>query len=960
MTKIAKKSRAKTSYSQKAYLGRYPYNLINSGNLEKYYQLLTNFEFIQAKINHPDFGVQSLIEDYDLLDKSEVLVNLASYQEQFRTLKLIQETLRVSAHILTQDKTQLAVQLWGRIQCFELRDIQKILEIAKQSQTIWLRPLTASLTRPGGRLLRTLSGHSCAVTAVAVTPNGKQVISASTNKTVKVWDLATGYEIFPLPSYHGRVQAVAVTHDSKKLISASINKTLKIWDLATGDEISTLSGHSAWINGIAVTPDNKQVVSCSLDKTLIVWDLATGNKIFTLSGHRDSVNAIAITPDGLNVVSASDDNTLKVWNLRTGKEILSFNGHISSVVAVAIALNGKRIISASSNNHLKIWNLDTGKVLFKPRHHLDPVIAVAVIPDGFRVVSHSANNALTIWNPETGEELFQLTDHSASVNAVVFTQDGKQLISASDDNTLKVWNLETKEELLTPTAHSNSVNAVAVTPNGKQVISASADKTLKVWNLETRKEVITLTGHTASVNAIAITPDGKRVISASDDKTLKVWILKQKQTFLLSLINWITIREVRNFAGHVASVKAVTITADGKQVISAGDDKTLKVWDSKTGKTLVTLPVSHESVNEKFEILYSKTEEKINLNLKKDLKSTSDGKWWIFVSNHGENIKVMEQGEERRSYTLKNYGRKVKKAILSLDGKIEISDLWQPEIIILELSNGLNIEWDMGYCQTFTIKYLGTGEELKLNLFGKNFVVTSDLKWLIIVEHFIVSTHKIKKQSSSFSVDKSVSTLHLDSYGHLSKFSKDLAFPTHKESINTVAIISNGTQVISGSSDTTLKIWNLFTGEKQVITKQEQHTLTGHSLAVRSVAITPNGKQIVSASDDKSLKVWNIESGKEPFTVTTLSGHGDSVRAVAVNPNGRQVVSGSDDNTLRVWDLESQQVIAKFTGDSPILCCAVAPDGVTIVAGDASGRVHFLRLEGMGGEETRGGGDRNG
>ncbi|OUL32462.1 hypothetical protein BV375_09645 [Nostoc sp. 106C] len=810
------------------------------------------------------------------------------------------------------------------------------------------------------------------------------------DETLKVWNLATGDEIVTLSGHYGRVQALAVTHDSKKLISASLNKTLTVWDLEKGDEIFSLSGHDDWINAIAITPDNKQVVSCSLDKTVIVWDLATGNKIFTLFKHRDSVNAIAITPDGSHMVSASSDNTLKVWNLKTGEEIRSFNGHSSSVVAVAIALDGKSIISASSNNQLKIWNIDTAKELFKPpHHHLDSVIAVAVIPEGFRVVSRSANNSVTIWNPETGAKLFQLTDHSDLVKAVVFTQDGKQLISASADNTLKVWNLGTKEELLTPTAHSNSVNAVAVTPDGKQVISASADKTLKVWNMETKEEVITLTGHTASVNAIAMTPDGKRVISASDDTTLKVWNLKQKQTFLSSLINWITRKQVRNLSGHLASVKAVTVTADGRQVISAGDDKTLKIWDLALGKNLMTFPISYESDDEKIEIFYSKTNEKIILNSKDDLQSTSDGKCWILVSKDGKTIKVMEQGEEMKLSNLQ-VNSNVKEVKIEWDGKIKISDFWQTEedtyqaldeyshffesdditdiyesldddqyfYFIRELQEFKQYksepERNIGYYEPLKIKYLVTGEILKLNFFENDFVFTSDYKWLILAKDkqhnwqdysFTININKIEKHLSSFRVDTNVGTLYLDSNGYLESRKFDSG---HNESINAVAIITNGTQVISGSSDTTLKIWNLFTTEKQHNTKQEQYTLTEHSRAVRAIAVTPNGKQAISASDDKTVKVWNIESGKEPFTITTLNGHGDSVKAVAVTPNGKQVVSGSDDNTLKVWDLESGQVIATFTGDSPIHCCAVAPDGVTIVAGEQSGKLHFLRLEKIG------------
>ncbi|MEW6498129.1 MAG: hypothetical protein AB1589_37355, partial [Cyanobacteriota bacterium] len=121
-------------------------------------------------------------------------------------------------------------------------------------------------------------------------------------------------------------------------------------------------------------------------------------------------------------------------------------------------------------------------------------------------------------------------------------------------------------------------------------------------------------------------------------------------------------------------------------------------------------------------------------------------------------------------------------------------------------------------------------------------------------------------------------------------------------------------------------------------------SFNGHSDRVRAVAVTADGQRAISGSFDNTVKVWNLETGEE---FLSFNGHSDSVRAVAVTADGKWAISGSFDNTVKVWNLETGEVIASFTGDGSIYCCAVAPDGVTIVAGEASGRVHFLRLEGM-------------
>ena len=145
----------------------------------------------------------------------------------------------------------------------------------------------------------------------------------------------------------------------------------------------------------------------------------------------------------------------------------------------------------------------------------------------------------------------------------------------------------------------------------------------------------------------------------------------------------------------------------------------------------------------------------------------------------------------------------------------------------------------------------------------------------------------------------------------------------------------DGQKVVSASSDKTLKLWDLASGV-------EIFTFTGHTDYVTAVAITPDGQTIISGSVDKTLKLWNLASGTE---LCTLVGHKDYINAIAVTPDGRKAISAGYDNALKVWDLKSRQEITSFIGDSAMFCCAVAPDGVTIVAGEASGRSHFLQFE---------------
>ena len=459
-----------------------PWHLLKAGRKAEIQKLLWNPAWLKAKLAATD--VNALAADFDYLKPSA---------EE----KLIQGALRLSAHVLAKDTSQYSSQMIGRL--LPLSDqlgIQEFIDsLTRTADQPWLRPLWPALDPPGTALLRTLVGHSDPVNGVAVSPDGRRAVSASSDHTLKVWDLETGEELRTLVGHTDQVNGVAVSPDGRHAVSASSDHTLKVWDLETGEELRTLAGHSNSVNGVAVSPDGRHAVSASKDRTLKVWDLETGEELRTLAGHPNSVNGVAVSPDGRRAVSASSDHTLKVWDLETGEELRTLAGHSNSVYGVAVSPDGRRAVSASSDHTLKVWDLETGEELRTLAGHSDPVNGVTVSPDGRRAVSASSDHTLKVWDLETGEELRTLAGHSDSVNGVAVSPDGRRAVSASSDHTLKVWDLETGKELRTLAGHSDWVNGVAVSPDGRRAVSASSDDTLKVWDLETGEELRTLPGH---------------------------------------------------------------------------------------------------------------------------------------------------------------------------------------------------------------------------------------------------------------------------------------------------------------------------------------------------------------------------------------------------------------------------------------------------------------------------------
>ncbi len=414
-----------------------PQLLAQSGQAERLFELLTDFDFIEAKVSHPDIKIQELIEDYDRAFEPKVLIS----GEKAETLKLIQGAIRLSAHLLDKDKTQLAEQLLGRLMSFKAPEILALLAQSKQKQKPWLRPFTSSLTPPGTPLRRTLTGHSSPVLAVAITPNGQQMVSALWDNTLKVWDLESGTEQFTLTGHSHSVRAVTITPNGQQVVSASDDNTLKVWDLHSGAEQFTLTGHSDSVWAVVITPDGQQMVSASRDNTLKVWDLESGAEQFTLTGHSDWVEAVAITPDGKQMVSASWDNTLKVWDLESGAEQFTLTGHSNVVRAVAITPDGQQVVSASWDKTIKVWNLHSGAERLTLTGHSDWIMAVAITPDGKQVVSASKDNTLNLWDLESGMEIASFSGDGALYCCAV-APDGVTIVAGEASGRVHFLRLE--------------------------------------------------------------------------------------------------------------------------------------------------------------------------------------------------------------------------------------------------------------------------------------------------------------------------------------------------------------------------------------------------------------------------------------------------------------------------------------------------------------------------------------
>jgi WD40 repeat protein len=306
-----------------------------------------------------------------------------------------------------------------------------------------------------------------------------------------------------LVGHTGTVSAVTTAQLNGRpvAVSGSWDKTLRVWDLATGTPVGApFTGHTNLVLGVATAQlDGRPVaISAGKDNTVRVWDLATGAPVGTpFTGHTDTVFAVAAAQlDGRPVVvSASADHTVRVSDLATGAPVgTPLTGHTSHVFALTVAqLNGRPVVvTASADRTLRVWDLATGAPVGNPlTGHTDYVTAVTTARlDGRPVViSGSADRTVRVWDLATGAPVgTPFTGHTDQVTAVATAQlSGRTVVlSSSLDGTVRVWDLATGAPVGTPfTGHTGGVWTVATTElNGRPVVlSGSADQTVRVWDL---------------------------------------------------------------------------------------------------------------------------------------------------------------------------------------------------------------------------------------------------------------------------------------------------------------------------------------------------------------------------------------------------------------------------------------------------------------------------------------------
>ena len=468
-------------------------------------------------------------------------------------------------------------------------------------------------------------GHTSSIHSVTVTPDGKNIISGSWDKTIKIWDIKSSECIRTLYGHTGSVNSIVVTQDGKTIISGSNDETIRLWDIKSGECLNTFKDYSC-VYSLAITPDGKTIISGYDNGSIKLWDIKSGECIKTLKGYNEEytpltkINSLVVTPDGKTIISGSHDETIRLWDIKSGEctntlKAYRPKGYTSYIYSVSVTPDGKNIISGSNDQSVKTWDIKSGKCINSLRGHTSQIFSVAISPNGKTIISGGQDKIIKLWDIKSGECINTFECYTEKVSMLkddeyTYTiKDGSLVtilkngfFTASKENIDKFIRINdtplssrklTKEEIeyfskfddrLNNKFHfkpyiekfSNNPVKFVITPNGKNLITSDLN-TIKLWDIQTGKYLKTIKdyydgyGHVIYMemsldgNKLAL---GTRIGSWNDEyNKIQLWDIQTSKCLKEEEIDFGTL------------IKSLMINAGGNKIIYGDDKGTIKLWN---------------------------------------------------------------------------------------------------------------------------------------------------------------------------------------------------------------------------------------------------------------------------------------------------------------------------------------------------------------------------------------------
>ena len=457
-------------------------------------------------------------------------------------------------------------------------------------------------------------GHYEAIKAIAFTPDSKYLLTGSRDKSIKLWDIASGRELRSFLGHSLTVNDLDVSSDGKYIVSSSADKTARLWEIETGRLIRTFTGHQDMLTSVDLSSDGKKLITAGYDWVAILWDVATGDTIRTFKVNPDKGLGYGVsarfTADDRLIAFGEDNRTTTVHHVKTGEliqELKPAEGWCGGCATFVDYTNsGDHLITASNKGDFVLRNSQSGEVLQTFERDWGTFRAIDVSPDGEWALM-LGEDSLKVYEVAAGKLRYGIRHHHGMpATDAAFSPDNRHIVTVGDDQKVHLYDASTGKLLNTlggylvtrdkggleydPNSrwdyyikkYTDLKHDFAVSPDGKYLLKGKTGKIARMWEINSGKIVQEFYGHEKAVLCMAFTKDGKNVITGSADNTAKIWDAGSGK-------EWLTLK------GHREVIFSVALSPDEKKIITGSWDGTAKIWDASTGKLLQTLTFENSS-----------------------------------------------------------------------------------------------------------------------------------------------------------------------------------------------------------------------------------------------------------------------------------------------------------------------------------------------------------------------------
>jgi WD40 repeat protein len=494
------------------------------------------------------------------------------------------------------------IRIWDASSARELRAVGE--ELARAGVYSPSRWITAIALSPDGKTVASASNDHLArlwdtstgkelillncpegVTSLAFAPDGKRLATACRGPIIRLWDPAPGNILFQLAGRAGGTYRLLFSPDNKTLAAAGFDGTLQLWDVSTR-KVRPLPALGGQVHALAFSADGKRLAAGGSNGSVRLWETATGKEVRRLDGLRGAVAGLAFTPDGKSVVGAGTaDGQVWLWDAGTGKG-RSLGGPPAAVTSLALSPDGKTLALGGSSCTVFLWDMKAGRERGRPAGHRGHVHLLAFSPDGRRVTSGGADGAFYVWDAATGRELRRASTDALRGAPFAFSSNGR-VATRSEDGGVSVWEPGAGKELCRVSARPGRIvigravisglAAGALSADGRTLAAVREDGSIQLWESATGRELRRLEGHRAvpgqpgGAQCLTFSPDGKLLATAGADGVLR-------------LVDVGTGQDVRQMAEPGGQLTRLAFSADGQALAGGGMDGVVAVWETFSGK----------------------------------------------------------------------------------------------------------------------------------------------------------------------------------------------------------------------------------------------------------------------------------------------------------------------------------------------------------------------------------------